>query len=418
MYCNLSNKLNLKDYTKFINFLSYYSYPSPSILPHMNQIQSRTTSIDLLRGFIMILMALDHASAMIGRMHFSEFWGVPFGGYPNLAWWWTRFLSHLCAPGFFFLMGMSIFLFAQKRLASQWSSKQIYRYFLKRGSIILLLMFLLEFPAWGLSMALKTTATNTAPTAMHIPGLVGSYFIIPTSVLYGLGACMMLAGFLWKLRPWMLLLITIGSFALSSWYISHANPNAAFHPLEHFLLVPGKSPGAMVLYPIIPWLGLTTFGMAWAQLLQYIGDKFYKITFITGCTFIVIFTILRLANWGNFTIANNDNWIHFFTLVKYPPSIAFALLTCGLNLILLAVFAHFSEQKWLYPVKIFGQTAMFFYLSHLYLYAIMGAAFRAGCSITTMYACWLIGLVVLYFICQRFLRFKQQKPNHSLWRML
>ena len=92
-------------------------------------VTTRTDSIDLLRGFIMTMMAIDHASAMVGRMHFSELWGVEFGGYPSFGWWPTRFLSHLCAPGFFFLMGMSIVLFAQKRQQVDWQPQQIRHYF-------------------------------------------------------------------------------------------------------------------------------------------------------------------------------------------------------------------------------------------------------------------------------------------------
>lgn len=379
---------------------------------------NRTDSIDLLRGFIMMLMALDHASAIIGRKHFSEFWGVPFAGYPDFAWWLTRFLSHLCAPGFFFLMGMSIFLFAQKRLQSDWSARQIHAYFLKRGGIILLLMFFLEFPAWGISMALQIKDPSVAATGFQMPGLAGSYFLIPTSVLYGLGACMMIAGFFWRLKSWQLLSITIGSFALSWWYISHSNPSLAFNALEHFLLVPGKSPGALVIYPIIPWLGITTFGMFWAQLLRKKPEQIYPISAFTGLVFILLFVGLRFMEWGNFSIADNNSWIAFFTLVKYPPSLAFALITCGINLVLFFVFSRLSGKKWLYPVKVFGQTAMFFYIAHLYLYAFIGIAFRSGCDIKVMYLCWLMGLVILYFICQRFLEFKKTKPNDSLWRMI
>lgn len=384
----------------------------------MSTTTPRTDSIDLLRGFIMLLMALDHASAMIGRQHFSELWGVSFKGYPDFGWWLTRFLSHLCAPGFFFLMGMSIFLFAQKRLQSNWSVAQIRSYFLQRGAIILLLMFFLEFPAWGISMALKVQDPAAAVVPMSMPGLAGSFFLIPTSVLYGLGACMMLGGFLWQLKAWQWWSITIGSFALSWWYISQADPTEAFHVVEHLLLVPGKSPGVMVIYPIIPWLGITTFGMFWAQLLQQKPTQIYSISALTGLVFLGAFVALRCLEWGNFSIADNDSWIEFFTLVKYPPSLTFALATCGINLVLFFVFSRLAGQKWLHPVKVFGQTAMFFYIAHLYLYAFMGAAFRSGCSIGVMYLCWLIGLVLLYFVCQRFLYFKKTKANDSLWRMI
>ncbi|MGH1337956.1 MAG: DUF1624 domain-containing protein [Aureispira sp.] len=384
----------------------------------MTKTTPRTDSIDLLRGFIMLLMALDHASAMIGRKHFSELWGVPFKGYPDLSWWLTRFLSHLCAPGFFFLMGMSIFLFAQKRLQANWSIGQIHRYFLKRGGLILLLMFFLEFPAWGISIALRIQDPTVVATAPQMPGLAGRYFLIPTSVLYGLGACMIIAGFLWRLRPWQLLHITIGSFALSWWYISAAPPTEAFNVLEHLLLVPGKSPGIMVIYPIIPWLGVTTFGMFWAHLLQQKPQQIYSISAFTGTLFILLFVGLRIAECGNFNIAGNGNWIDFFTVVKYPPSLAFALITCGINLVLFALFSRFTGRPSLRPIKVFGQTAMFFYIAHLYLYALMGAAFRSGCSIGVMYLCWLVGLVLLYFVCERFLAFKKTKPNNSLWRMI
>lgn len=377
---------------------------------------ARTDSIDLLRGFIMLLMALDHASAMIGRVHFSELWGVEFKGYPDWGWWLTRFLSHLCAPGFFFLMGMSIFLFAQKRLQSDWSTAQIRRYFLKRGAIILLLMFFLEFPAWAISIVLKNP--DPAAVAPSMPGMAGSYFLIPTSVLYGLGLCMIIGGFLWRLKAWQLLSITTGSFILSWWYISHSNPNEAFHLLEHLLLVPGKSPGAMVLYPIIPWLGITTFGMLWAQLLQQKPALIYTISLLTGLLFMASFVGLRMLEWGNFAIADNDNWINFFTLVKYPPSLAFALITCGINLVLLFVFSRLAGTTLVHPIKVFGQTAMFFYIAHLYWYAFMGAAFRSGCAIEVMYVCWVLGLIPLYFICKRFLAFKKSKPNDSLWRMI
>ncbi len=385
----------------------------------MDKELKRADSIDLLRGFIMMTMALDHASAMIAHTHFTEIWGVPFSAYPSLGWWLTRFVSHLCAPGFFFLMGMSIFLFAEKRLRLNWEAKQIQNYFLKRGGIILLIMFFVEMPAWGFSML--TRAESAGGGGMNMPGLLpDGAFPIPTTVLYGLGACMMIGGFLWRLKSWQLLSITLASFGLSWWYISHSIPNEMFNPLEHFVLVPGMSPFALVIYPIIPWLGVMTFGLFWAQLLRQMPDKIYNLSLLTGLVFIGICVGLRFLEWGNFSIADNDDWISFFTLVKYPPSVAFALMTCGINLVLFFLFSSLSTliPKLLHPVKIFGQTAMFFYLAHLYLYALMSVAFPTGTSIGIMYLMWLIGLVLLYFICQRFLVFKQQKPHDSLWRMI
>ncbi len=374
----------------------------------------RAGQIDLLRGLIMVFMAIDHASAMIARVHFTEIWGIDFNTYPDLTWWFTRFISHLCAPGFFFLMGMSVYLFAQKRMESQWTTSKIRNYFFKRGGLILLFMFFLEFPAWILGTAFSTVEQSG-------PGMPGSYtggFLIPSTVLYGLGMCMILAAFLWRLKHWQLLALTLIFFAGSFFYIEYSNPSEAFHPLEHFIIVPGMSDGAFVIYPVIPWLGITTFGIFWAQLLGKKNNSFWKISLITGLSFIGLFLLLRYLEFGNFQKDSYEGWISFFTLIKYPPSITFALITCGINLIFLALFTLIQNANWLEPIRVFGQTAMFFYILHLYLYAIMGLGFRGGTSAGMMYLMWFLGLVILYFICNRFLQFKKQTALDSFWRMI
>ncbi len=376
----------------------------------------RTTPIDLLRGFIMILMALDHASAMIARTHFFEIWGVDFSGYPDLGWWFTRFVSHLCAPGFFFLMGMSICLFAEKRKQAGWEDWDVRRYFFKRGGLILVFMLFLEFPGWGLSALFS--GGGGAEGGMNLPGQYSSGFFLPTTVLYGLGMCMLIAAFLWKLNKGWLILMTILSFAFSGWYIHQLSPDAVFNPLMVFFCTPGISNGAMVIYPIIPWLGVVTFGILWAKLLQTKKEEIYSYSLITGLVFIAAFLILRFLEIGNFQLNTYTDWISFFTLVKYPPSIVFILLTCGINLIFLFIFSKLAGYAWLRPVKIFGQTAMFFYIIHLYLYAFLGAPFPMGSSIGVMYVLWIAGLVVLYFICKWFLNFKRSKPLDSWWRMI
>ena len=80
----------------------------------------RITALDANRGFIMVLMAIDHASYFIARVHSAEFWGVTLPLYPNAIWFWTRWITHLCAPGFFFLMGIGMILFAEARRQAGW----------------------------------------------------------------------------------------------------------------------------------------------------------------------------------------------------------------------------------------------------------------------------------------------------------
>ena len=175
----------------------------------------------------MMLMALDHASAMIARVHFMEVWGIEFSAYspyPSVVWWFTRFVSHLCAPGFFFLMGLSIGLFAEKRKNEGWERAKIRNYFLKRGSLILAIMVFLELPAWGLSMAFGgSTGTGTM-----MPGETSGGFGFPTTVLYGLGACMLISAFMFRWSKLVLLSISIVGFALSGIYILGSDFSQSF----------------------------------------------------------------------------------------------------------------------------------------------------------------------------------------------
>lgn len=358
------------------------------------------------------LMAIDHASALVARVHFTEIWGVAFKGYPDTAWWFARFISHLCAPGFFFLMGISMVLLAEKRLEKGNSFKTITTYFLKRALLILLLMFFLELPAWALGMYFSEIRGSTP-----LPGLLAGSFVIPSSVLFGLSACMAIGTFLWCLNKWPLLLISIFSFFISNIYVSSLHSQTAFHPLQHIFMVPGMSDGAMVLYPVIPWIGVTTFGMFWAKAYKQFPRKIYKYSLWGGFFCLAAFLIVRFIGFGNFQYNQYSDWIDFFTLIKYPPSIAFILCTIGLNLILLFVFEKIKMLQ-LKVLLIFGQTAMFFYILHLWLYAVIGISFPKGCSMGLMYLMWAFGLMVLYLVCESFLMFKRGKSKNSFWRMI
>lgn len=284
---------------------------------------------------------------------------------------------------------------------------------MKRAGFILACMFLLEFPAWGISVMNKEAGTMLLPGS----GYLNQEMAIPSTVLFGLAFAMFMSAFLWRFGKWHLLFITFSSFAVSTFVIEQADPNSSFPALLHLLLIPGKSSGVMVLYPLIPWLGITTLGMFLAKILTEKGEQVYRIALLMGGLFIACFFALRLLEVGNFQKNTYHDFISFFTLVKYPPSITFACITCGINLVLLYLFSKVKTLELLYPIQIFGQTAMFFYILHLYLYAFIGLAFPDGTSLGLMYLLWLLGLIPLYFACQRFLVFKRNTAPNSLWRM-
>ena len=124
-----------------------------------------------------------------------------------------------------------------------------------------------------------------------------------------------------------------------------------------------------------------------------------------------------IGGFGNFHPSNNG-LISFLNVTKYPPSLSFILLTLGivfLILYLLLIMEHKLHRVG-QPLLVFGRTALFFYLAHLYLYLILGCAFPKGTSYPMMYLFWLIGLLILFPICQWYDRFKRSRPAESVWR--
>ena len=107
----------------------------------------RFVALDLHRGLIMVLMAIDHASYFVARVHALEFWGAPLPVYSDACWFWTRWVTHPVAPGFFFLMGAGIALFADARHRSGWGEGRITRFFAIRGALLICLQMLIENPA-------------------------------------------------------------------------------------------------------------------------------------------------------------------------------------------------------------------------------------------------------------------------------
>lgn len=108
--------------------------------------KNRLLPLDLLRGSLIILMALDHANYHIAQQHSSgEYWGGVFPDFLSPLYFLTRFITHVCAPGFFFLMGMSMILFASSRRKKGWDETEIRAHFLLRGLAFIVIQQVLNF---------------------------------------------------------------------------------------------------------------------------------------------------------------------------------------------------------------------------------------------------------------------------------
>jgi uncharacterized membrane protein len=378
----------------------------------------RFGALDAHRGLIMALMAIDHGSYFIARAHSSEFWGVPLPVYPDAFWFWTRFVTHLCAPGFFLLMGIGMTLLAVSRLKTGWSEDRITVFFAVRGVFLILLQFLVESPAWMLG------GMFAAPGAMTMRGGVagsGSGMGLFFGVLFGLGATMVFWAFARRLSSPVVALISLIAILFTQWMIpARGQSTYPYSPLLRIVLIPGYTNGWTVFYPLIPWLGATGLGLLFGRLLLREPFRFGRISALAAACCLILFVIVRVT--GTFGNLNETppGWMGFLNVVKYPPSLSFLSLTLGINLALIAMWIRLGSmlQGVFRPLLVFGRAPLFFYLAHLWLFAALGILFPKGGSLAAMYLVWVFALVLLYPLCSLYAGFKGGRPSTSLWRFL
>ncbi len=359
----------------------------------------------------MIVMALDHANGLVARAkNAPEMWAFQFPDYHGDALaFLTRFVTHLAAPGFFFLMGAGMSLFTASRLEIGWKQTRIVRFFALRGLLLVVFQFLLENPAWALGR-------SGPPEDVTYVG-----------VLFALGSGMIIGSlFVFISQTWLIALssglVVLNELALpvSAGSIGQYPALRTLLHLPGFAEIPGG--GIWVLYPLLPWLGIVGLGVAFGRWLEEDRNAALRATGWIGLAGLAGFMVLRFAGGvGNIRPPAGDTWIDFFNLVKYPPSITFLSFTLGVNLLLLRLFTRLEGimPKILALIAIFGRAPLFFYILHLYFYAALGLLIAPqGLPLLKMYPYWLLGLVVLYPLCLYFGRFKSSRPVESPWRLL
>ena len=354
---------------------------------------NRLFPLDALRGLIIVFMALDHANYFIAQQHsFGEHWGGTFPAYHTALPFLTRLVTHFCAPGFFFLMGVGMLLFAEARKEQGWSNWKILSHFWVRGTILILLQFLIVNFIW------KAGPDSFPETYI--------------GVLVALGGTMMLGSLFVQLNSSALLILTL-SLLIGTEFL-HPGPelwNSISHEKWRLIfLYSGGDGGFWSNYPILPWLELVSFGMWFGRWLLAGEKKAYQKGLWTGLALLVLFVIIRyMDGFGNIRPRAGDTWIDFLNVVKYPPSMAFTFLTTGVNLLILWGLSKAGTrfQTASRPLVTFGSAPLFVYVLHLALYMLVGRLFAfEGTSIPAMLPYWLIGLVILYPLALWYGRFK------------
>ena len=363
---------------------------------------TRHLPLDTLRGFIILLMALDHANSFIAHSKLQpELWADLFPsyqGHPPLT-FITRLVTHLAAPGFFFLMGAGMILLAQSRRRQGWRR-----------------------------MANHTPFSIARSTA-HLSSVhFGEFRLEPQGTAWHLFRCIVCPGRGYDYR----LVAAAPAFATlgadCKWGTDHRHGTAApGRPEQTSYSLRGSAANVVVARFQRPGVGSVSVnalagsggvgGTVYGRSLQQNPAQAYRRAFWLGTAALLLFIPLRyLGGFGNIRPAAGQEWIAMLNVVKYPPSITFLLLTLGTNLLLLALFSRLPDLI-LWPLAVFGQVPLFFYISHLFLYGFWGRWIDpAGVGIPRMIPVWLLGLLILWPLCWLYGRFKHGRPPDSLWR--
>lgn len=382
---------------------------------------NRIESIDILRGVVMVIMALDHVR---DYFHYGAFFGDPTNLETTTPFlFFTRFITHYCAPVFIFLAGTSAFLYGSKK-----TKPKLFKFLITRGLWLILLSIVINNFFWQFDI---------------------TYSFIVLQVIWAIGLCMVLLSFAVYLPIKVLLIIGLiliaghnllddivlqgTSFKSIIWYILHQ---------QQFILIGDKM--FAFAYPIIPWFGLIVTGYCFGKLYEkgFKSELRKKYLITIGLTAITLFFIIRGINvYGDLMPwsiqdTTTKTVLSFFKVTKYPPSLVYLLITIGPSLLFLYAIET-VKNKITDFFLVFGRVPLFYYFLHvlvIHVLAIIGMLIfggnwrnmiltadvfmnakliNYGYSLLVVYLVWIAVVALLYYPSKKYMIFKAK--NRDKW---
>jgi uncharacterized membrane protein len=385
----------------------------------------RIASIDLIRGAVMILMAIDHVRV---------FSGVPAGG-PTPGIFFTRWITHFCAPAFIFLAGTSIFFYGRKHA-------DVSKFLVIRGAWLIFLELTFLRVAWTFNFDFRHYEM--------------------AGVIWVIGCCMILMAGLVKLPLSAAGTIGVVIIAAHNLMDSHMGQlldgldASKFSGLWKILYVGffagpirfgPDGPNLIVLYSIVPWIGVMAAGYAFGKILTLEPGRRNRLCLVIGLSAVTLFFVLRGFNlygdprpWHASTQGRNGlppmpAWLSFLNTSKYPASLCFLLMTLG-PIIALMPLLDGLRGALARRISLFGRVPFFFYMLHIpliHVLALVVSKIRLGFvspwlftnhpmgnpepppgyvwSLPLLYLVWGIAIVLLYFPCRWFAGLKAARND-------
>lgn len=397
---------------------SVASASAPRSATNTTAFRQRVEVVDVVRGIIMILMALDHT---------RDFFGDAAASPTNLATttpalFFTRWVTHFCAPTFFLLTGTGAFLSRRRRGVGDLS-----RFLVSRGLWLIVLEVTVARFFWQFNLDYRVTLLNVLWALGWAMIALGALVHLPLRAIGGFGLALIMfhnafdgvTGQGW------------GSLA-PLWTVLH-RPN---------FLLSGPPHTVFVAYPLIPWIGVTAVGYVLGSLWDRPADERQSLLLRLGIGCVVGFLVLRGFNlygdpvpWTGQARAAMT-LVSFLNLNKYPPSLLFLLMTLGPVLLALRALDGYTPPL-LQPAHVVGTVPMFYYLAHvlvLHVIAVVASAARFGtprpafesptldrfpitqvpgwpASLPVVYAIWVLVVLALYPLCRWYARLKRESAN-------
>jgi len=318
---------------------------------------TRVESLDVMRGVVMVLMALDHVRV---------YSGVPAGG-PSPGVFFTRWVTHFCAPAFVFFAGTSAFLHGrswrpalagpQVRLKADSTpvlQQSLERYLLTRGLLLVLLELTLIRVAWTFNLDF---ANYILAGVIWMIGwcliLLALMVRLPIGVVATIGAAIVAGHNLADSRLQQLIPAAQASSVFWLWRILYFGPTAG-----------GDGP-FVVLYSLIPWIGVMALGYAFGAVMTLEPARRRRICAWLGLAATAAFVALRAARlYGEPRPWNGASALGFLNTTKYPASLQFLLMTLGPTIALLPL-AERAQGTLTNALAVFGRVPLFYYLLHI-----------------------------------------------------
>jgi uncharacterized membrane protein len=365
-------------------------------------VKKRIESIDIMRGIVMVIMALDHCRDFLTHLNYDP---TDLSKASSIL-FLTRFVTHYCAATFVFLAGTSAYLSISRGKTKNEAAK----FLLSRGLWLVFLELTIIRFGWIMDLDYHFIF-------LQVIWAIGVSMVILAALIYLPLPALAAVGFILVFGHDLFDNLSTATFSLASkdiWDILHVGGMVSFGNIN-----------VLFFYPLIPWIGVMALGYCFGTLFKMDAPKRRKLLITFGIGAIVLFIAIRSFNFygdpSNWT--NQYSWyrdvLSFIDVSKYPPSLDYLLITLGPVMLMLAALENVHNRV-TSIFLVYGRVPLFYYILHLYLarllcfltFVVMGKKHGYSFPLDTVYIIWLLVVFILYFPCRWFMKYKQ---THKQW---